>query len=338
MGKHTDEEFKIFSHLNKAHDELLYAIQPLRSDHRRERKMDGYIDEVMRKSKGQSDPDYFAFPGQEHDRLFQSDYPHPPGQPSCADCDEKCAWNRPPRAERSKVFYGTIGCANNVLRSAKERDRLHRKEGILCVEMEAAGMMDTLPSLVVRGVCDYADSHKNKRWQPYAALAAAAYTKELLTYVKKAPPAREHGDHCYLGTVRLDAVNTALAADSVQFRRDLAELVNIMSDVNLHFIDVRLRRFYEFLRKHNLPHPEHWVATDQNQLFDGYNASSAIAARENPQKEPRERLRAARAFAFIRSNERVLTTTYLVQDTVLRMWDYVESEYLRYGRHSRAGC
>ncbi|KAF3919987.1 Nephrocystin-3 [Arthrobotrys entomopaga] len=46
--------------------------------------------------------------------------------------------------------------------------------------METAGLMDHFPCLAIRGICDYSDSHKNKRWQPYAALTAAAYAKELL--------------------------------------------------------------------------------------------------------------------------------------------------------------
>jgi nucleoside phosphorylase len=49
--------------------------------------------------------------------------------------------------------------------------------------MEAAGLMDDFPCLVIRGICDYADSHKNKRWQPYAAATAAAYAKELLNVI-----------------------------------------------------------------------------------------------------------------------------------------------------------
>jgi nucleoside phosphorylase len=53
--------------------------------------------------------------------------------------------------------------------------------GVTCVEMEAAGLMDSFPCLVIRGICDYADSHKNKMWQPYAAATAAAYARELLT-------------------------------------------------------------------------------------------------------------------------------------------------------------
>jgi ankyrin repeat protein len=49
--------------------------------------------------------------------------------------------------------------------------------------MEAAGLMDSFPCLIVRGICDYADSHKNKKWQEYAAAAAAAYVKELLSVI-----------------------------------------------------------------------------------------------------------------------------------------------------------
>jgi nucleoside phosphorylase len=51
---------------------------------------------------------------------------------------------------------------------------------VLCFEMEAAGLMNTLPCLVIRGICDYCDSHKNDDWHNYAALTAAAYARELL--------------------------------------------------------------------------------------------------------------------------------------------------------------
>lgn len=43
--------------------------------------------------------------------------------------------------------------------------------------------MNNFPYLVIRGICDYADSHKNKEWQGYAAMTAAAYTKDLLKRV-----------------------------------------------------------------------------------------------------------------------------------------------------------
>jgi hypothetical protein len=49
--------------------------------------------------------------------------------------------------------------------------------------MEAAGLMDYFPCLVIRGLCDYSDSHKTKRWQSYAAVVAAAYAKDLLRVI-----------------------------------------------------------------------------------------------------------------------------------------------------------
>lgn len=49
--------------------------------------------------------------------------------------------------------------------------------------MEAAGLMNNFPCVVIRGICDYADSHKSDRWQRYAAATAAAYAKELLDYI-----------------------------------------------------------------------------------------------------------------------------------------------------------
>lgn len=51
------------------------------------------------------------------------------------------------------------------------------------MEMEAAGLMNDFPCLVIRGICDYADAHKNKEWQGYAAMAVAAYAKELVLVV-----------------------------------------------------------------------------------------------------------------------------------------------------------
>ncbi|TID05058.1 putative ankyrin repeat protein [Colletotrichum higginsianum] len=63
------------------------------------------------------------------------------------------------------------------------RDLIAKELSVLCFEMEAAGLMDKFPSLVIRGICDYADSHKTKEWQPYAAATAAAYAKELLSFI-----------------------------------------------------------------------------------------------------------------------------------------------------------
>jgi nucleoside phosphorylase len=54
--------------------------------------------------------------------------------------------------------------------------------GVLCFEIEAAGLMNNFRAWI-RGICDYADSHKNKGWQPYAAATAATCAKELLSVI-----------------------------------------------------------------------------------------------------------------------------------------------------------
>lgn len=91
---------------------------------------------------------------------------------------------RKPREPR--VHYGLIASGNQVIKDAEFRDRLdQRYDGnVLCVEMEAAGLMNNFPCIVIRGICDYADSQKNYDWQEYAAAVAAAFAKELLHYIQ----------------------------------------------------------------------------------------------------------------------------------------------------------
>lgn len=81
-----------------------------------------------------------------------------------------------------RVQFGLIASGNQVIKDASVRDRLNERLGgnVLCVEMEAAGLMNDFPCIVVRGICDYADSRKNKEWQEYAAAVAAGCAKELL--------------------------------------------------------------------------------------------------------------------------------------------------------------
>ncbi|KAJ5865432.1 NACHT nucleoside triphosphatase [Penicillium soppii] len=85
-----------------------------------------------------------------------------------------------------KVHYGLIASGNKVVKDAQSRDSLDKAFGghLLCVEMEAAGLMNDFPCIVIRGICDYADSGKEKSWQEYAAAVAAAYAKELLGCVQ----------------------------------------------------------------------------------------------------------------------------------------------------------
>ncbi|KAJ5932870.1 hypothetical protein N7516_007359, partial [Penicillium verrucosum] len=118
------------------------------------------------------------------DRLFQPSVNHE------SDCDTVSyannASNLVLRRERSEyednptIHYGLIASANQLMKDALIRDRLAAEKDVLCFEMEAAGLINTFPYLVIRGVCDYSDSHKGKEWQGYAAMVAAAYAKDLL--------------------------------------------------------------------------------------------------------------------------------------------------------------
>ncbi|PKK53222.1 hypothetical protein CI102_2991 [Trichoderma harzianum] len=79
------------------------------------------------------------------------------------------------------IHYGVIASAKRVMKDAQIRDKLAAEKNVLCFEMEAAGLMNLFPCLVIRGICDYSDTHKNKQWQGYAAMTAAAYAKDLLS-------------------------------------------------------------------------------------------------------------------------------------------------------------
>ncbi|KAL4911911.1 nucleoside phosphorylase domain-containing protein [Aspergillus aurantiobrunneus] len=120
----------------------------------------------------------FSPPGENTDFLFESSYSHPDNECDCMKCDKRHLVQRQRRGIKAPyVHYGLIASGNQVMKDSGTRDRLAKEYGILCFEMEAAGLMNELPTLVIRGICDYCDSHKQKQWQGYAALTAAAFTK-----------------------------------------------------------------------------------------------------------------------------------------------------------------
>ncbi|KAH8648427.1 nucleoside phosphorylase domain-containing protein [Xylariales sp. PMI_506] len=84
-----------------------------------------------------------------------------------------------------EIHYGLIASANQLMKDAYIRDTLAEKQDVLCFEMKSAGLMNHFPCLVIRGICDYSDSHKNKQWQGYAAMVVAAYTKDLLNRIAR---------------------------------------------------------------------------------------------------------------------------------------------------------
>lgn len=131
----------------------------------------------------------FAHPGLEHDLLFKAGYRHAGDYKSkCMKCEKDELIQRPQRSEEEKhifVFHrGRIATGNAVIQDAKRRDEIRERcEGALCVEMEAAGVDVNRRCLVVRGISDYADSHKSDVWRSYAAAKAVAFARELLCRV-----------------------------------------------------------------------------------------------------------------------------------------------------------
>jgi nucleoside phosphorylase len=164
--------------LNSPPAVLLNAVAKLRANHiRRKIKLHEYLSTYARLPE-------FAYQGVEFDVLYKATYIHV-GGPTCDGCSKEEVVTRVPRVNKDAILYfGTIASGNQVMKDGVTRDRLSKEfGGILCFEMEAAGLMNNFPCLVVRGICDYADSHKNKRWQPYAAATAAACAKELLVII-----------------------------------------------------------------------------------------------------------------------------------------------------------
>jgi len=179
MGKSTPSGFERTGSLNSPPQILLAAVNKIRANELRGRSRTfkhvtqlGRIPEFHRSKTG---PDI----------LFKAAYDHKGGQ-TCNTCSTDRQETRQPRDNKEEivVYYGTIASGNQVMRNATERDKVSAElGGVLCFEMEAAGLMNNFPCLVIRGICDYADSHKNKRWQAYAAGTAAAWAKELLSVI-----------------------------------------------------------------------------------------------------------------------------------------------------------
>ncbi|EPS44771.1 hypothetical protein H072_1200 [Dactylellina haptotyla CBS 200.50] len=161
--------------LNKPAPDLLAAALQVHPD-----RISNLISEVKRRDSKNSIK--FAHPGREQDQLFQADYHHN-GENTCDNCDADRRVIRSSRGNNEPVVhYGLIGSGNQVMKDGRTRDKVAQQcGGIYCFEMEAAGLMDAFPSIVVRGICDYSDSHKNKHWQGYAAATAAAYAKLLVS-------------------------------------------------------------------------------------------------------------------------------------------------------------
>ncbi|KAN0072250.1 Nucleoside phosphorylase domain containing protein [Elaphomyces granulatus] len=179
VGKTVSDSTFLTGSLQRPSRFLLTAISILRSDPDIPAEpLTQYIDRIVAQNPG------YKRPGREHDILPKFEHEHKPTRDTCEQCNSR---RKVRSTNHPEIHYGLIASGNQVMRDAKIRDNLGKKykDKVLCFEMEAAGVMNTIPCLVIRGICDYADSHKNDVWQEYASATAAAYARLLLCYARK---------------------------------------------------------------------------------------------------------------------------------------------------------
>ena len=164
--KDTPDEIECRSKSSKPSAKLLEAVQLLKIDEMEDNcTWNNYIDQfatgIFSKPSPQNDIIY-----DKNDEIFT-----PPDDFT--------------RTKYPKIFLGNIASANTLMKNPMKRDEVKNKFNVLAVEMEASGISDATWNLeigyiVVRGICDYCDMHKNDVWQEYASLVAAAYTRSII--------------------------------------------------------------------------------------------------------------------------------------------------------------
>ncbi|RFN43882.1 hypothetical protein FIE12Z_11876 [Fusarium flagelliforme] len=175
------------SSLNKPPPVLLHALAGLQAQHEMiPSKIPELLEAMWNKNNRymtKKKKTNYTYPGAKNDRLFNLKHEHVDRR-TCAKCDPAWEVEREERDSTDPKFhYGIIASGNTLIKGSAFRDGLSKKHQFLCVEIEAAGLMDRFPCLVIRGICDYADLHKNNGWQRYAAATAAAFAAELFVYV-----------------------------------------------------------------------------------------------------------------------------------------------------------
>ena len=192
LVKARREGHLLTGHLDMPPEVLRNALTKLQAEHELEDSivpsvLQAMVQKFPKMDRQTPEDSGYTHPGDDKDRLCVTCSSHVSGTDSgnCSDTGPR----EPRRSKNPKIHYGIIASGNTLVKDAKERteilDRLPEtwRSKCLCIEMEAAGLMNKFPCIVIRGICDYADSHKNDMWQKYAAATAAAFAKEFLGYV-----------------------------------------------------------------------------------------------------------------------------------------------------------
>jgi nucleoside phosphorylase len=214
-------QLRFRGHTNGIPGDLLAAVNNFRAESSSQTNISETLGQMRRKLDDKQEHQYDD-PGPVRDRLYEDDYEHAGTEhDDCKDCCD--ADHTISRSERGQgadrlpnapfVHFGNIASSNQLQISARERNRVQAEHEAICFEMEAAGVMEEYPCVVVRGICDYADSHKNKGWQNYAAATAAACAKRLLLML---PAVEVRGEE----PASLNSIQPTAHPSSVSFGND----------------------------------------------------------------------------------------------------------------------
>ncbi|KAL4884606.1 ankyrin repeat-containing domain protein [Aspergillus karnatakaensis] len=206
---------------------LRTAIQGLKARYMRKgHRIEESLSAILEENPGlQRD---FSKPNLTSDRLFKHDLTHDSlcgGKNECVADESNMVlrWERTHLENNPAIHYGTIASGNRLIKDATVRDKLAAEKDILCFEMEAAGLMNHFPCIVIRGISDYSDSHKNKQWRGYAALTAALYAKDLLYEVSAGRISAEKRIMELLSEVNDTVARTEKAVATVDSKLEMRE-------------------------------------------------------------------------------------------------------------------
>lgn len=179
LSRTTSEGFVSTEHRGKAPQYLLLEIGQFLYDRS---ELEVEIQNTITQMQNRSKDKRWKYPGLEKDVLYEVDYHHL-GADTCDECEpEKALWRPRRSTTNSKVHDGLVASGDTVPKTPVNRKQL-QEANALAVDMEACGMPENF--VVIRGISDYADSHKNDVWQPYAAAAAAACARLIIDTLDK---------------------------------------------------------------------------------------------------------------------------------------------------------
>lgn len=147
-------------------------------------------------------------------------------------------WNpqiKVPRPDKTSnkpgIWDGVIACGDKVIADDLTKEKItepHRK--ILAIEMEGYGFIEAARQsifrprfLVIRAICDKANTEKSDEWHSYAASAVASFTKHFLED-KPIDPRNEQTKHI---SKRLDNIASQISKESVEQRGIESDRVSI---------------------------------------------------------------------------------------------------------------